>query len=128
MIIVSSYTANLAAFLTLEKMTPPIEVRSERERERERERKRERKRAREREREREPHSIFQFDDHRRFSRGSEFDSQSLNRAASTKSHSGGAAASGGKIGSFFRKIGAGRPPGAAASLVSLNKVGYHLIV
>ncbi|EYB94444.1 hypothetical protein Y032_0171g294 [Ancylostoma ceylanicum] len=62
--------------------------------------------------------ILQFDD-RRFSRGSEMD------VASMSSHQlpphGWKPT---KIGSFLRKIGGGgsRPPGSAASLVSLNKV------
>ncbi|CAJ0954833.1 unnamed protein product, partial [Mesorhabditis belari] len=67
-------------------------------------------------------NIAHMDD-RRLSRGSDvFETGSLNRTASTKSYTQG------KIGSFFRKIGSGRPPGAAASLVSLNKAGIEPII
>uniref|UniRef100_A0A1I7WUE9 Protein kinase domain-containing protein n=1 Tax=Heterorhabditis bacteriophora TaxID=37862 RepID=A0A1I7WUE9_HETBA len=56
-----------------------------------------------------------FDD-RRFSRGSEMDVTSF---SSRQLPPTGAKQN--KIGSFFRKIGASRPPGSAASLISLNK-------
>ncbi|KHJ76323.1 hypothetical protein OESDEN_24057 [Oesophagostomum dentatum] len=61
--------------------------------------------------------LIQFED-RRFSRGSEMDVASLS-SRQLPPHGWKPT----KIGSFLRKIGGGsRPPGSAASLVSLNKV------
>ncbi|CAJ0593418.1 unnamed protein product [Cylicocyclus nassatus] len=63
-------------------------------------------------------NIGTYDD-RRFSRGSEMDVTSLS-SHQLPPHGGWKPT---KIGSFLRKIGGGsRPPGSAASLVSLNKV------
>ncbi|CAD6197742.1 unnamed protein product [Caenorhabditis auriculariae] len=65
-----------------------------------------------------------FDD-RRFSRGSEFDAASVSSRQLPPTNHGK-----NRIGSFLRKIGGSnnRPPGSAASLMSLNKVANETIV
>uniref|UniRef100_A0A914C500 Uncharacterized protein n=1 Tax=Acrobeloides nanus TaxID=290746 RepID=A0A914C500_9BILA len=58
-------------------------------------------------------------DHRRFSRGSELDNTSISSHRLPPTHKGS------RLGQLIRRIGGGnsKPPGSAASLVSLNKAG-----
>ncbi|CAH2122132.1 uncharacterized protein CELE_W05F2.4 [Caenorhabditis elegans] len=67
-----------------------------------------------------------YNDDRRYSRGSELETSASFRqlppASNTSKHN--------RIGSFLRKIGGGssRPPGSAASLMSLNKIANETII